>query len=142
MKKCFKCGEVKPLDDFYKHSQMADGHVNKCIVCNKKDVHEHRVLQIDKIREYDRERGSTKKRIERNSARMKIYKKEHPEKVKARAKANDAVRCGKMVKKPCAVCGTTKRIEKHHPDYAKPLEVVFLCSVHHKRAHGMGQGYE
>lgn len=27
IKTCFKCNTEKPLDDFYKHSQMADGHV-------------------------------------------------------------------------------------------------------------------
>lgn len=37
-KKCFKCGIIKPLDEFYKHPGMADGHVNKCIDCNKRDV--------------------------------------------------------------------------------------------------------
>lgn len=37
-KKCFKCNFEKPLDLFYKHPQMPDGHVNKCKECNKKDT--------------------------------------------------------------------------------------------------------
>lgn len=36
-KKCFKCGKEKDLNDFYKHPQMPDGHVNKCKECNKID---------------------------------------------------------------------------------------------------------
>ncbi len=37
------------------------------------------------------------------------------------------------VSKPCIVCGDLP-VHKHHPDINRPLEVVFLCPLHHKQA--------
>lgn len=56
MKICFKCGKTKSLEDFYKHPQMSDGHVNKCKECNKLDVHKNYADKSDYYSEYDKNR--------------------------------------------------------------------------------------
>jgi len=35
----------------------------------------------------------------------------------------------------CEICGCPDRLEKHHSDYSKPLEVKFLCKDCHMRLH-------
>lgn len=35
----------------------------------------------------------------------------------------------------CQVCATTTNIQRHHYDYGKPLDVVFLCVAHHNEVH-------
>lgn len=63
MKKiCFKCGIEKDLDDFYKHPQMADGHLNKCKKCAKKDIslnYDSKISDNDYV-EKERARGRNK----------------------------------------------------------------------------------
>ncbi len=44
MKKCFKCGIEKSINEFYVHRQMGDGHLGKCKDCAKKDVKEKYAL--------------------------------------------------------------------------------------------------
>jgi hypothetical protein len=46
-KRCFKCGLLLPLSEFYAHPQMGDGHLNKCKNCTKRDVHENYLKKIE-----------------------------------------------------------------------------------------------
>lgn len=45
-----------------------------------------------------------------------------------------AIANGTLVKQPCEVCGALK-VEAHHDDYSKPLDVRWLCRIHHIEHH-------
>lgn len=53
----------------------------------------------------------------------------------ARAYANVYLRRGKIEKKPCKICGTEERVEMHHCDYSKPLEIEWFCRPCHLEIH-------
>lgn len=130
MKECFKCGQVKPLSDFYKHKQMADGHVNKCKECNKQDVRENRSANADYYRQYDKERGNRQ-----SYDYVADYRSKNKNKHKAHGIVQRAVRGMKLFKEPCEVCGQSSLVHAHHDDYLKPLNVRWLCPAHHKQWH-------
>ena len=130
MKKCFKCGEVKNLSDFYKHKAMSDGHLNKCKECTKEDVKERRRTN-PKVQEYDRLRGNRQ-----DPDYLKQYREKYPNKYKAHNLVNNGIRDGKISSKnSCEECFSEFSFEAHHDDYSKPLDVRWLCALCHKRWH-------
>ena len=71
MKPCTLCGLTKPLHDFGKHKQMADGHINQCKTCRS-----------EYLKKYAKENASAlsqaaKDRYERNCERLKAKSKEN-----------------------------------------------------------------
>lgn len=136
MKKCFKCHETKPLSEFYKHKQMADGHLNKCKGCAKNDVNKNRYKNYEYYLDYDRRRfHENVDRRKYSYEKSRQHRQSSPIKRQARVLVRNAVRDGRLAKQPCVVCGTTENIEAHHEDYSRPLEVVWLCRKHHGEAH-------
>lgn len=134
---CFKCGVEKPLTEFYKHSQMKDGRVNKCKDCNKRDVRENREERLDHYREYDKKRGNRQ-----SNKYRKEYKERFPNKYRAHNIVNNAIRDKKLFKEGCEVCGAIEGVHAHHSDYLRPLNVVWLCAEHHSAWHKEnGEGF-
>ena len=135
MKTCFKCLIGKPLEAFYKHSMMADGHLNKCKECTKADVKRHRQENWERVRAYDKMRASQPHRRALAKRVQDEWKAEHPNRRRAQNQLAHALRAGKLRKQPCWVCGCNA--VAHHPDYDRPLDVVWLCQPHHKQAHAL-----
>ena len=74
-------------------------------------------------------------------ARAIKYQKANPEKRKAHDAVRTAVRNGSLVRLPCSECGETNT-EAHHYAYDMPLDVIWLCSMHHKQLHKEHREYE
>jgi ribosomal protein S27AE len=58
----------------------------------------------------------------------------NPLKVKARKAVWNLLRYGKLQKQPCEQC-TAPKVEAHHDDYEKPLDVRWVCRSHHTAIH-------
>ncbi len=133
-KKCFKCGAKKPLYDFYTHSQMTDGHLNKCKECTKKDVKSHYDKNRVNYYEYERKRAKHPQRKIQQLEYQKKRRQNDPERFSASYLTSNAIRDGRLKRKPCVICGLVE-VEAHHEDYSNPLNVVWLCRKHHLAIH-------
>lgn len=147
-KRCMKCERTKPLSDFYKHPKMADGHLNKCKDCAKRDVRGNRLANIEHYTMYDNQRAFDPERVaardeyakteayrESHGRSTKAYRERNPERYKAQTAVNNAVRDGKLIKPARCGCGGPGKVQAYHDDYSKPLEVRWMCHVCHEREH-------
>ena len=73
-KTCFKCKRTKPIEQFYAHPEMADGYLNKCKACTKRDVASRYADPVarQRIQAYERERARSPAR------RAKVLEYQHP----------------------------------------------------------------
>ncbi len=111
---CTVCKKEKPASEFYFNASRPTGGFlhPRCKPCDRK-------------RDIERKES----RREQKKAYMLQYRAANPKKWKARVEARK-----KVPKEPCKVCGSLK-VDAHHPDYNKPLDVVFLCHAHHMQLH-------
>lgn len=83
MKKCRKCGGMKPLEDYYKDKRSEDGRVSACKECRRKATREYVANNYDKCRK------ATRDWMENNQERMekvaKRYRKANSGKISDRS---------------------------------------------------------
>lgn len=147
MKKCCHCKIEKPVEAFNKNRSANDGLAFECRECMKAYRARHRATKGDAVRAADRARfhtagrkaviaryqSSAKGREARARANAN-WRSEHPDRVRASTAVNNALQSGRIQRLPCIICGS-RRVEGHHPDYSRPLDVVWLCVKHHKQTH-------
>jgi hypothetical protein len=108
--------------------------MGKCKECWRAQVIERRRTN-PAVQAYDRMRAKRPEVKARIRAVADQWRLDHPDAYRAHTAVGNALRDGKLVKGPCAVCGTTEDIHGHHADYSRPLDVTWLCALHHHRMH-------
>jgi hypothetical protein len=148
MKHCRECGTDKPEDQFHKRAASVDGLSAKCKSCQSEydKARANDPKRVKAREEYQKtekgiEAGKRAKRSWANKNKGKVlevtqrYRASNPNKAKAHGMVSYAVKCGNLHKEPCEICGSSEAVHAHHDDYAKPLNVRWLCAVHHKQWH-------
>jgi hypothetical protein len=134
---CSKCGNIKE-----------DRERSYCMSCFLESEREryrtaHGVTEIcecGKQKESNRRARCDDCQLIVDREAYKLNSKRYREKEENRFK--DSVRSytflqmstGKLIRQPCEVCGS-KKVEAHHDDYTKPLDVRWLCKKHHAEHH-------
>jgi|BioPla2DNA2_1021312.scaffolds.fasta_scaffold46761_2 hypothetical protein len=80
MKRCPKCGEVKPLCEFHKDKYKKDGHKSRCADCCRKDRVEWRKKNLEKALQQERE--CYRRNKEKCLMRSKRWQEENMERVR------------------------------------------------------------
>lgn len=133
-KQCKECGKTLDIDEFYRHAMMADGHLSKCKSCVKSRVSAHRKKNVERIREYDRNRSRLPHRKEAVKKTVTAYRLRYPKRYKATNAVNNALRDGKIFRQRCEACQAAKTVA-HHDDYNFPLKIRWLCQPCHRKWH-------
>jgi hypothetical protein len=132
MKKCFKCGIIKSLSQFYRHKQMSDGHFGKCIACAKKDAVDAYKTKSSDIEWKDKERLRGREKYHRlyvgtgkaKPQNNRRYSEKYPEKKRGTILSAHL--------KPPNI-----GLEKHHWSYNDEhfKDVIWLTKKQHMKAH-------
>ncbi len=113
-------------------------HLYCCEVC--KQSHYKSIGKTDEIMRRFNKSAKGKARTERylQSEKGKIYNRNKSARHKERNPSKNLARIEAvkhLEEKPCSVNGCGQPGERHHHDYSKPLDVVYLCKKHHMDLH-------
>lgn len=123
---CMKCKESIINKPAINHRSVLkkDGVIVRyfyCKSCRNKIVRDYRKTPTGKIK-----------------SNLNIYNsaKRYPQKLKAKELLRSKIKSGEIIRpKKCQICKKLEKIQGHHEDYSKPLEVMWLCQKCHSERH-------
>jgi len=140
---CKLCENTKDANDFIKRKPKepdSQKNVRCCRECNRKR-NKARYDSNSNVRE--KSAKATMVWAKRNRDKLKVYHERYEKKFIVKRKAKDAVnyeiRKGRMIRRPCEACKTTKNVHAHHDFYEQEqwLNVRWLCCKHHNKWHSI-----
>ena len=145
---CTKCGKSLSIDNFYFRNDNQKFR-NACKICTCENVRTNYQKNLPDILErmriyHEKNKESVakqkKEHYEKNKdkiiKRIRKYESENKEKVMAQKKIK-YYKKRKYIIPPneCQLCERKGKTEAHHPDYSKPLDIIWVCKYCHNRIH-------
>jgi hypothetical protein len=84
--------------------------------------------------DFNQHRLPTTSRPRRKETSQSRWNDQNPQARWAHAALESAIRRGLIEREPCEVCGA-EPTDGHHEDYSKPMDVAWLCRLHHRQEH-------
>lgn len=128
MKTCITCKRVKNESEFHKDRSRKEGLSPRCKPC-----------ACAQTKRYYRSNSGVWRRLSTETKRRgnRRYNAKHPGRLRAHRIVDGELRSGRMKRGECerlsADC--SGKVHAHHDDYAKPVEVRWLCARHHREWH-------
>lgn len=138
MKTCSTCGDSKDLSEFQTRKASKDGLTSSCKSCLKaRDsarYEKERDIRLSRMKSY----VATPEGRDAHIRAVAAWRDRNKLRYAAHIILNNAIKAGSVIPWPvCALPDCASKPEAHHPDYNNPLDVVWLCSKHHKETHAL-----
>lgn len=146
-KRCSRCKEIKDVSEFYRRDGTPGRYTSHCKSCQAKyrqtagykALHrkaDEKWRRTEKGRLYNRAQCKKYNQTEGYKKSINKWRAAHPERRAAHIKFAHAI-AGNKIKRPsvCSACKVQCTPEGHHPDYSKPLDVIWLCRQCHVDLH-------
>jgi hypothetical protein len=138
---CHCCEAVKPLNLFVREKSYTSGYGQPCLQCKAEKQRLRSSNNPERAKEIRQQYANRHGGLGPSKEYMASYRAKFPERRRAGRLVNKAIKRGDLVRPGrCQKCGVGCYPDASHHDYARPLDVEWLCkSCHFIKDHKLRQ---